>query len=195
MFKQIALLYKSTTLFEIVLSTVLSVTIGISFWGWTYVYEICKPFLHTLGLKYLVSGFWIFASVFIPYIVRRPGIAILASLVSAFIEGLLAQWGLMALAWGFVQGLGAELIFFLFLYKKWDWKVLFLAASSSAFFSYILDYFYYSYQSLSFAFNLLQLFSFILSALFMAAFLSWWTAEKLLKTGLLNNYLIAKDRV
>lgn len=195
MLKNIVQLAKSLNIFEIVMTTVVSVAIGVAFWGWTYVYEIAKPFLQIFGLKYLVSGFWIFSSIFLSYLIRRPGIALLASLISAFIEGLISQWGIMSLLWGLVQGMGAELIFLLFLYKKWDWKVLTLAALSSAFFSYTLDYFYYPYTGLAFSLNLVQLISFQISAVIFGSFLSYWVAKKLLKTGLLNNFLIAKENV
>ena len=113
-------LFKSLTIFEIVLTTVLAVALGVAFWGWTFVYEIAKPFLKVSGLSYSVAGFWIFASVFLSQIIRKPGIAIIASVIAAFIESLLTHWGIMSVLWGLVQGLGAEVIFFLFFYKKWD---------------------------------------------------------------------------
>lgn len=158
-------------------------------------FQILKPFLQLFGLKYLASGFWIFASIFLSHIIRKPGIAILASLVAAFVEGFISQWGLMSLVWGLVQGLGAEIVFFIFSYHKWDWKVLTLASVFSAVFSYTLDYFYYSYSGLNTTLNITQLLSFIVSSIFLAGFLSYWLGEKLIKTGLLNNFLIVKNRV
>lgn len=183
----------SLTIFEIVLTLVLAVALGVAFWGWTFVYDLAKPFLKVAGLSYSVAGFWILASVFVPYIVRKPGVALLASLMAAFVESLLTHWGLMSVVWGLVQGLGAEIVFLSFFYKRWSFPVLLLASAVSAFFSYTLDYFYYDYRSLSVGFNTLQLSSYIVSALFFAGVLSYLLGKRLVRLGLLDQFLIAKD--
>ena len=186
--------FKSITIFEIVLTLVLAVALGIAFWGWTFVYDLAKPFLKLAGLSYLVAGLWILASVLVPHIIRKPGIALLASVMAAFVESLLTHWGLMSVVWGIVQGLGAEIIFFMFAYKKWDVWVLMLAAALSATFSYTLDYFLYDYKSLSMQFNILQVSTFILSSLLFAGVLSYFLGKRLLRLGILDQFLIAKDQ-
>ena len=184
----------SLTIFEIVLTLVLSVALGVAFWGWTFVYDLAKPFLKVAGLSYLVAGLWILASILLPYIVRKPGVAIIASVMAAFIESLLTHWGLMSLLWGLVQGLGAEIVFFLFAYRRWNLGVLTLAAILSSLFSYALDYFIYDYSSLSLSFNSLQLGSYIVSAIFFAAVFSYLLGERLVRLGILDQFLIAKNR-
>lgn len=190
---QTVALFKSITIFEVVLTTVVAVALGVAFWGWTFVYEIAKPLLKIYGLSYLTAGFWIFASVFLSQIVRKPGIAIIASIIAAFIESLLTHWGLMSVVWGVVQGLGAEIIFFAFAYKKWDLKVLVLASLLSAFFSYALDFALYDYGNLSFSFNMVQLISFLFSAALLAGWLSAVISRRLVRLGLLDQFLIAKE--
>lgn len=185
---------RSITVFEIVLTLVLAVALGVAFWGWTFVYDLAKPALKLLGLSYLVAGFWMLASVFIPYIVRKPGVAIVASVMAAFVESLLTHWGLMSLLWGLVQGLGAEIVFLIFSYRRWNLGVLILAAALSAFFSYGLDYFLYDYGALNLKLNLLQLGSFIISAVFFAGVLSFLLGKRLVRLGILDQFLIAKDQ-
>ncbi len=186
-------LFKSLTIFEVVLTTVVSVALGVSFWGWTFVYEIFKPLLKVYGLGYITAGFWIFASIFLPQIVRKPGIALISSMIAAFIQSLLTHWGLLSLLWGLVQGLGAEIIFLLFAYKKWDFKILVLAAIVSSFFSYALDYILYDYKNLSIGFNLTQLISFLISSAILAGVLSEIVSKRLVKIGILDQFLIAKE--
>lgn len=185
---------QSLTVFEIVLTLVLAVALGVAFWGWTFVYDLAKPFLKVAGLSYLVAGFWILASVLIPHIVRKPGVALMASIMAAFIESLLTHWGLMSVVWGLVQGIGAEIVFLIFFYRRWNLGVLLLASAVSAFCSYALDYFYYDYRSLTVGFNLLQLGTYILSALFFAGLLSHLLGKRLVKLGILDQFLIAKDQ-
>lgn len=186
--------FKSITIFEIVLTLVLAVALGVAFWGWTFVYDLAKPFLKLSGLSYLVAGFWILASVLVPHIVRKPGIALIASVMAAFIESLLTHWGLMSVVWGLVQGLGAEIIFFIFAYKRWNLPVLMLAATLSTLFSYTLDYFLYDYGALTLGFNFLQLSSFIVSSIFFAGIFSHLLGKRLVRLGILDQFLIAKDK-
>ena len=191
---KIIALFKSITIFEMVLTTVVAVALGVSVWGWTFIYEIAKPFLKISGLSYLAAGFWIFASVFLSQIVRKPGIAIIASVIAAFVESLLTHWGIVSVLWGIVQGLGAELIFMLFLYRKWDLWVVITASALSAAFSYALDFSLYDYKNLSVGFNLVQFFSFILSSALLAGVFSHVLSKRLLRLGVLDQFLIAKDR-
>ena len=184
---------KSINIFEMVLTVVVAVAIGVAFWGWTFVYEMLKPFLKLVGLNYLSAGFWIFASVLLSKIVQKPSIAIIASLVAALIESLLTHWGMMTLVWGLVQGLGAELVFLSFNYKKWDLKVLILAASLSTIFSYTLDYFLYDYHSLSMSIVLVQVTTYVLSSALLAGYLSEVLSRRLKRLGLLEQFKIAKE--
>jgi energy-coupling factor transport system substrate-specific component len=184
---------QSIDIFELVLTMVLAVAIGVAFWGWTFVYEMVKPFLKLAGLNYLVAGFWIFASVFLSKIIQKPTIAIVASIVAAFVESLLTHWGMMTLVWGLVQGLGSEIVFLYFGYKRWDLKVLILASSLSTVFSYLLDYFIYDYRSLSGTLVIVQITTYIISSAILAGYLSEVVSIRLLKLGILDQFKIAKN--
>ncbi len=184
---------RSLTIFEIVLTLVLAASLGVAFWGWTFVYDLAKPFLKVAGLSYLVAGFWILASIFIPNIIRKPGVALAASLMAAFVESLLTHWGLMSLVWGLVQGLGAEIVFFLFSYRKWNLMVLMLATILSTIFSFGLDYFYYAYNTLSPLFNIIQFTSYLVSSLLFAGLLSFYLSKRLVRLGLLDQFLVSKE--
>jgi energy-coupling factor transport system permease protein len=182
---------KSLNPFDIVFICVISAAFGVAYWGWTFAYEIFKPFLQVFGLKYLSAGFWIIASIFVPSIIRRPMVALTASLIAAFIESLLTQWGLSVLFWGLAQGLGSEVIFFLFRYHRWDSKVLFLATFSSTTCSYLLDYFYYDYALIGQKLNTIQYFSFLASAFLFAFGLTLLLTKKLRSTGLLESFSVS----
>jgi energy-coupling factor transport system permease protein len=191
--KNLIHLVQNYSVFEFVFICVLATSIGVAYWGWTFVYEITKPFLKLIGLNYLSSGFWLFIGVFIPAIVRRPFAAIAASMIAAGVEGFMTHWGLMALVWGLAQGLGAEVVFLFFGYRRWDFKVLLLAAFFSASASYALDYFYYGYEHLIIQLKLTQYISFVLSAFIFAAYLSFVLIRRLNKLNLLSRFLIAQS--
>lgn len=179
-------------IFEMVLASVLAVTLGVAFWGWTFVYELANPFLSGLGMKYLTSGPWLMAAMIPAMIIRKPGVAFFSETVASIVEGFIASWGLMAGVWGIFQGAGAELVFFAFRYKKWDLKTLVLASIVSSTFSYCLDFFYYNYKTLPAHINTLQLVSFMISAVLLCALPSYYLCQRLIKTGLLNNFRIVR---
>jgi energy-coupling factor transport system substrate-specific component len=183
-------LIKDYNIFEMVFICVSAVALGVAFWGWTFAYEVSKPLLKLVGLNYLAAGFWIFASVFVSLIVRRPFVAILASMIAAGVEGVITHWGLMALVWGLVQGLGAEVIFASTGYRKWSLPIVVLAATASASASYLLDYFYYGYSQLAMQLQITQYLSFVISSALLAGYLSYYLVERLRKLNLLNRFLV-----
>ena len=189
-----AALFRSITLQEWVSVAVMAAAMGVAYWAGTLVYDILKePLLKPLGIKRGLDGFWLLAPVFFGYMVRKPSIALFGSLVAAGVEGIITQWGMSALVYGLVQGLGAELIFALFLYRKWNLAVLMLAASMAAVFSFGYDFFSQEQANLSIGFNAIQLLIFVVSSWVFAAWLSQFLGKRLLKTGLLDGFLIAKD--
>lgn len=191
--RSIAQLFHSITLQEWITCAVISTALGVAYWAWTLVYAFTTPFIEVYGLKYITSGLWIIASVFLSDLIRKPSIALFASIIAALVEGIITQWGLSAVIYGVIQGLGAELVFAAFSYRNWSIGVLALAASVSAFASYTYDYLTNDYAQLSVGLNLLQVGSFMISAVILAALLGRYLSKRLLKTGLLDSFLIAKQ--
>lgn len=185
-------LFKNLTVFELVFVAVVSVALGVSFWGWTFVYEFTKPFLKVYGLNYLSSGLWILSSVLLSAIIQKPGVGILASLLAALVESFFTHWGLMSLVWGLVQGVGAEVVFLIFMYRNFKLPVLIFAAAVSSIASYFLDYFMYDYGAGSIQLQITQLLSFIISSILLAGVLSKIIIDRLLSIGLLNKFKVAE---
>lgn len=183
--------FNKFTVFELVFVAVVSVALGVAFWGWTFVYEFSKPFLKVYGLNYLSSGFWILSSVLLSAIIQKPGIGIIASLIAALVESFFTHWGLMSLVWGLVQGVGAEVVFMIFMYRNFKLPVLILSAAVSAAASYFLDYFMYDYASGSIQLQLTQLISFVISSIVLAGILSKIIIDRLLSIGLLGKFKVA----
>ena len=65
----------------------------------------------TPGFEGLLNGFWLFAGPLAAIIVRKPGAALFAETLAAFLELTLGnQWGVGgSLIVGIIQGLGAEI--------------------------------------------------------------------------------------
>ena len=179
---------KGWRIIDVVTVVVLSVALGILWWGWTFIAALTKP-LEPFGLGYLSSGFWFTGGTLIPFIIRKPGAALIGEILAAGLEGMITQWGATALIWGAVQGLGAECVFLIFRYKRFDALTLALAGALSGVCSWVLDFFYSQYITLAPWIWGVQLVSITVSGIVLAGLLSYYLGKGLIKTGVLRSLL------
>jgi energy-coupling factor transport system permease protein len=132
---------------EIVVAAVLAVVVGVIFWAWGLLWSSAfqaVPF----PFSYALVGIWMVGGLLVPYVVRKPGAALLGELVAAFISMMMGnQWGWLTMASGLVQGVGAEAVFAGFRYKRFSGVALYGAAALAGAFSILLDTFVYSYPA------------------------------------------------
>lgn len=124
---------------EIVTAAFLGVTFGVVYWGWSAAYTpISEPFKwFSGGAVGLLGGPWLIAGVVGALVVRRPGAALIAELLAAAVEALLGnEWGWTTLISGGLQGLGVELAFALFLYRRYSLPVAALGGIMAALFEF-----------------------------------------------------------
>ena len=98
---------------DIVVAAIIAVASGVIFWGWDIVCSAPLALFEgvTPGFEGLLNGFWLFAGPLAAIIVRKPGAALFAETLAAFLELTLGnQWGVGgSLIVGIIQGLGAEI--------------------------------------------------------------------------------------
>jgi energy-coupling factor transport system substrate-specific component len=76
--------------------------------------------LGTLGFE-IFYGIWFMGATLAMYIIQKPGVAIVTEFLAAFLEMLMGNsGGPMVLLSGAMQGLGCELGFTVFRYKRYD---------------------------------------------------------------------------
>lgn len=121
---------------DIVVASVLAVAVGVIFWAWSLAYGGVEAlFLAFPPLGGLYTGGWLIAGVLGALIIRKPGAAIYCEVLASAVSGVLGtQFGLSVLLSGFIQGLGAELVFLAFLYVRYTLPVALLAGLVSGLF-------------------------------------------------------------
>ncbi|MBP3035325.1 ECF transporter S component [Arthrobacter sp. zg-ZUI100] len=121
---------------DIVVASVLAVAVGVIFWAWSLAYGGVEAlFLAFPPLGGLYTGGWLIAGVLGALIIRKPGAAIYCEVLASAVSGVLGtQFGLSVLLSGFLQGLGAELVFLAFLYLRYTLPVTLLAGLVSGLF-------------------------------------------------------------
>lgn len=109
---------------DIVVASIIAVASGVIFWAWDLVSTAPLTIFGavTPGFEGIVNGFWLFGGPLAAMIVRKPGAALYAETLAAFLELTLGnQWGVGgSLIVGITQGLFAEIGFLVFRYKVWN---------------------------------------------------------------------------
>ncbi|MES2867055.1 MAG: ECF transporter S component, partial [Actinomycetota bacterium] len=106
---------------DIDVAAVLGVAVGLIFWGWNVVGGAWFGAADavTPGLGGVAVGIWLIGGVIGGLVIRKPGAALVVEVVAAIVSMLIGNvWGVSTVLSGLVQGLGAELIFALFLYRR-----------------------------------------------------------------------------
>ncbi len=124
---------------DLLITVMLGVVFGITMKFWDDLYTFIKPMLPVA--RQLIYGMWFMVGPFAFLLIRKPGVALLASIAAAGLSAFIGH-GIEVLIYGFMQGLGAELLFAAFRYKRFGIIVAGLAGVMSCVASFLLDWFY-----------------------------------------------------
>jgi energy-coupling factor transport system permease protein len=175
---------------DIVVASVLAVAAGLVFVLWNIASNpIGAPLGAALpGLQALLGGGWLFAGVLTALVIRKPGAALYGELVAATVSALVGnQWGVLTLESGLVQGLAAELVFAVFLYRAWNLPVAVLAGAVAGLGLAVNDLILW-YPGSGATFSAIYVVSAIISGALIAGALSWFVVRGLAKTGALSRF-------
>lgn len=180
---------------DIVVASVIAVACAALFLVWNVGYEIPGTILKPLlpGLQGLLAGPWLLAGVLGALIIRKPGAAIYTELVAATISALVGnQWGPLTIISGVAQGLGAEIIFLLFLYGVWRLPVAILAGAGAGLACGITDRILW-YAGADTLFTTVYISATTISGAVIAGLGGWLIARGLAATGALNRFAAGRE--
>ncbi|WP_046212521.1 ECF transporter S component [Paenibacillus wulumuqiensis] len=179
---------------EVVLTVILAVACGVLYLGWSTLWIPISALVGPVGAGFMF-GIWIIASPIVAYIIRKPGAALIAEVAAAAVEMLTgSHFGLSALLIGVFQGLGAEIAFAIFGYKRYNVFTLMLSGALAAVGSIAYNLVanglgYYTTQMF-----FLTLGIHVISGIVLGGLLAKVIVEALARTGVLNPYEIMKSR-
>lgn len=174
---------------DIVVASVLAVATGVVFWAWSLAYGgIAALFVAFPPAGGLYAGGWLIAGVLGGLIIRKPGAALYCEVLASAVSGVLGtQFGLSVLLSGAIQGLGAELVFLLFMYRKFSLPVALLAGLGAGLFLGVSESILYM-PEWAFQWQVLYTVFAGISGLVLAGLLSWLAVRALARTGVLSAF-------
>ncbi|WP_273834605.1 ECF transporter S component [Guptibacillus sedimenti] len=183
---------KRLKLSDILITIVIALVFGIIYKLWGPVYTILKPF--GLHIGDVIYGMWFIAGTVAILLLRKPGVALLAETAAASGEFLVgSEYGLSVLLYGIVQGLGTELMFALFGYKRYTAFVAALGGIAAAVGSLVMDAAYGYVMDLALWNLLLLIGARLLGGFLIAGILAYFLVEALEKTGVTTLIRPASD--
>jgi energy-coupling factor transport system substrate-specific component len=178
---------------DIVVAALIAVAGGVIFWAWSQGANLVSAPLNAVypPLTGLYAGGWMIPAVLGMLIIRKPGAALFCETVAATGELLMgSQYGTTVLISGILQGLGAELVFALLLYRKFNLPASLLAGAGAGLFCGLNDCF--APWGWNIAYEAGDKLAYIIfttvSGAIIAGALSWVATRGLARTGALSSF-------
>ncbi|GAA1773592.1 ECF transporter S component [Agromyces lapidis] len=181
---------------DIVVAAVIGVATGLLFLFWNnigYAWFVAADAV-TPGLGGIAVGIWLIGGVLGGLIIRKPGAALFVELVAAMVSALIGnQWGIETIYSGLAQGLGAELVFALFLYRRFGLTQAMLAGAAAGAAAWTLELFTSGNLQKSAEFLALYFGTVVVSGAVLAGLLGWLLVRALAATGALSRFAAGQD--
>ncbi len=181
---------------DMVTAAVLGVACGLIFLVWNQIGGLGYSVLDALtpGIGGLVLGIWLLGGTLGGLIIRKPGAAILVEVIAASVSAALgSQWGIGTLYSGIAQGLGAELIFLIFMYRRYNASIAALSGLGAGVAAWVLELFTAGNLAMGQAFLITYLICCILSGLVLGGLVAWLLVKALAATGALDRFAAGRE--
>ncbi|WP_274627220.1 ECF transporter S component [Arvimicrobium flavum] len=182
------------TLRETMIVAVLGAVFGALYLAWVQVWLLAQAVFGPVTMD-VVMGFWFVASIVAAAIIRKPGVALAAEMLTAAVQIMLGSpAGLLLLVTGAVQGAGAEVVFAATRWRNYRLPVLLAAGVGAAVFSFIYTWIRFDYGALAPGLLVTMFVLRCLSGALLGGWLGHVIVQGLYGTGVLSGLAIDHDR-
>ena len=167
----------------------LGVAFGAIYLAWGIAYAVPSEILSApfAPLGALANWPWLMAGILGGLIIRRPGAAVFAEVLAAAVSMLIVtKWGAMTFVSGVVQGVGAELGFLLFGYRRFGARAAMVAGALAGALEAIFEWYSY-WTDWDMTFKLAYLILLAAAGAVFAGLLSLALTRGLARAGALNS--------
>ena len=180
---------------DIVVAAVIAVAFGLIFFGWDQIWGVIdKAIVWFPPVKGLLTGVWFLPAVLGPAIIRKPGAGLFTELVAASIEQLLgAQWGMITIVAGLMQGVGGEIPYLATRYRSNRLPVALVGGLLAGTAGGLQDIIFW-YPTYSATWKIAQVGAEAVSGMIIAGLLGWLLTRALARTGALDRFPAGRER-
>ena len=178
---------------DITVAAVLGVAGGLLFALWNVgPYAFLDPFIAP-PVSALLVGIWLLPGVLGGLVIRKPGAAVFTELVAASLSAVIGnQWGFATVWYGLLEGLGAEVVLAVLLYRSFRLPVALAAGAGAGVVVGLLDTTVY-YADLVPGVQIAYIACAVVSGVVIAGFGSWALTRALARTGVLAPLASGRD--
>ncbi len=180
---------------EIVIAAVIAVACAVIFWIWDIAVSPATKTALVAAPEFrpLIGGAWLLGGTLGGLLIRKPGAALFCEIVAAFISVLFTggAWSGEILLAGLIQGIGAEVAFAIFGYRRWNATVAIFAGALCGLFMGGNEIFIY-YPDMEPVKAIIYVACSVISGAVIAGFLAWILVQNLAKTGVLSSLASGK---
>lgn len=179
---------------DIVVASVLGVAGGLLFAAWNVAWTPLSSALEFFPpASAVLVGVWLLPGVLGGLVLRRPGAAVYVETVAATVSALIGnQWGISTVYYGLLQGLGAEVVLAVLLYRRFGLPTALAAGAGAGLVSGLLDT-VISNAALSPAYQVIYVCFTVLSGVVLAGLGAWALTRAIAATGALAPLASGRD--
>ncbi len=176
---------------DVIMIGILGVLFALIYLGAFYISMALQAALTPFGLApfnfELVYGVWFMAATVAAFILQKPGVALVTEVLAAFLELLMGNFPLV-ITTGLVQGIGLELGFAVFGYKRYNLLSMCVSATFACVLSFVWTYFTNGYAAVAVPMLIGMFVVRLVTSLLFAGLLSNLLGKGLARTGVLKGY-------
>lgn len=179
---------------DIVTASVLGVAGGFLFVVWNLSWPVVSGALAAFPPASGIGvGIWLLPGVLGALVIRKPGAALYTELLAAVVSALVGnQWGFSTVWYGFLEGLGPEVVFAILLYRRFGLGASLGGGAAAGVVVGLLDSFVY-YPEFSPAYKTAYVVATVVSGVVIAGLGSWALTRALARTGALSSLASGRD--
>ena len=182
---------------DIIFVTMLCVVLGVVYLAAVYLISPLTAVFAPTGLSLLgtelIFGVWFMAPTLAAYIIQKPSVAIVAEVLASLVEVLLGNmYGPMVIVAGIIQGAGAEIVFALWRYKRFDRTTMYLATVGCTITSFLWSFVRSNYIAIAPGLLVVYFLVRLVSAFLFSGVLCKVMGDALARTGLLKSYALGR---
>lgn len=178
---------------DLLVTAVLGIVFGLVSLPLIWVFITIGWLTGPIGSRVIVGIFFI-AGLIAPYIIRRPGTALIAQFFASLVQIPFSPYGWMILIMVITNGLPCELMFLATRYKKFSLPFMMFTGAVVSIPGYFMHAFTFGYFALSPSIIIGALLIQVLSGALLGGWLSKSLADAVAKTGVLSTYSVGKEQ-